>query len=396
MTLRFRKSIKLAPGIRWNISGSGTSWTIGPRGASVGIGKRGAFLNSGIPGTGLSSRSQLTGSSRSPAPRTTPQTNTVAMTCGMLDDGTLSFTDKTGAPVPEHVIETAKKQNRAAILDLIQRKCDEINEQIEGLATLHHETPDPKTPPMFVASTFPEAKPSAPSTTLPGFFDRIFPGRRQKIEDANRAGETHFRSALVNWESQKAQFDSQTAERKELLESLIYKESAAMERFLEENLGDIAWPRETVVAFEINDNGRSISLDVDLPEIEDMPNKFAAVPARGLKLSVKELGATKLQKLYAEHIHGVLFRLIGEVFAALPNAQEIRAAGYSQRRDPSTAQLRDDYLLSVHVLRSNWVKMDFAHLASLDVTEALNRFDLRREMSKSGIFKPITPHADSR
>lgn len=168
-----------------------------------------------------------------------------------------------------------------------------------------------------------------------------------------------------------------------------------MERFLEENLEDISWPRETVVAFDINDGGKSVALDVDLPEVEDMPNKLAAVPARGLKLSVKDLGTTKLQKLYAEHIHGVVFRLVGEVFAALPNAQEVTAAGYSQRRDPSTALLRDDYLLSVRVRRPEWSKMDFAHLASLDVTEALNQFDLRREMSKSGVLKPITPHADA-
>jgi hypothetical protein len=317
------------------------------------------------------------------------------MTCAILDDGTLSFTDKTGAPVPEHVIETAKKQNREAILDLIQRKCDEINEQIEALGRLHYDTPDPGTRPKFVASMFPEARPSAPIARVLGLFDRLLPGRRRMIEDANRAAETHFRNALEDWETEKAHFDRRISERKVLLESLIYKDNAAMERFLEENLEDIAWPRETVVAFDINDGGKSVALDVDLPEIEDMPNKLAAVPARGLKLSVKELGATRLQKLYAEHIHGVVFRLIGEVFAALPNAQEVTAAGYSQRRDPSTAQLRDDYLLSVRVLRPDWSKMDFAHLASLNVTEALDQFDLRREMSKSGILKPITPHADA-
>ena len=60
MALRFRKSIKLAPGLRMNLSGSGASWTLGPRGASVGIGQRGTYLNSGIPGTGLLQRSAKT------------------------------------------------------------------------------------------------------------------------------------------------------------------------------------------------------------------------------------------------------------------------------------------------------------------------------------------------
>lgn len=35
MGLRFRKSFKLAPGLRLNMSGSGFSWSVGPRGASI-------------------------------------------------------------------------------------------------------------------------------------------------------------------------------------------------------------------------------------------------------------------------------------------------------------------------------------------------------------------------
>jgi Protein of unknown function (DUF4236) len=392
MALRFRKSIKLAPGIRWNLSGTGSSWTIGPRGASVGIGKRGVYLNSGIPGTGISSRSRLSGPSQSNASRASTPATSVLMTCAILDDGTLSFTDRTGTPVPEHVVEAAKKQNREAILELIQRKCDEINEQTEALGKLHHDTPNPRTPPKYIAPAFSEPRPSAPAQWRLGLLDRVIPGRRGKIDEANRAADAHHRDTVATWETEKAKFDRRVAERKVFLESLIYKDITAMERFLEETLEEIVWPRETIVTFDVRGGGSSVALDVDLPEVEDMPNKLAAVPSRGLKLSVKELSATKVQKLYAEHIHGIVFRLVGEVFAALPTIQEVIAAGYSQRRDPATAQERDDYLLSVRASRPEWSKMDFAHLPSLDVTEALKRFDLQREMSKSGIFKPIVPH----
>ena len=65
MALRFRKSIKLAPGIRMNLSGSGASFSFGGRGASVTVGNRGPFLNTGIPGTGISSRQKLDGPSSS-------------------------------------------------------------------------------------------------------------------------------------------------------------------------------------------------------------------------------------------------------------------------------------------------------------------------------------------
>jgi len=57
MGWRFRKTIKLAPGLKINVGKTGiTSATIGKRGASINIGKKGTYANLGIPGTGLSYR----------------------------------------------------------------------------------------------------------------------------------------------------------------------------------------------------------------------------------------------------------------------------------------------------------------------------------------------------
>lgn len=54
MGFRFRRSIRLLPGVRLNVSGSGVSTTFGGRGASVTVGRRGVRANVGIPGTGIS------------------------------------------------------------------------------------------------------------------------------------------------------------------------------------------------------------------------------------------------------------------------------------------------------------------------------------------------------
>ncbi|RFP65899.1 DUF4236 domain-containing protein [Hymenobacter lapidiphilus] len=62
MAFRFRKSFKIMPGVKLNVSKSGFSTTVGGRGASVNIGKKGAYLNASIPGTGISSRSKIGGS----------------------------------------------------------------------------------------------------------------------------------------------------------------------------------------------------------------------------------------------------------------------------------------------------------------------------------------------
>lgn len=62
MGIRFRKSIKLAPGIKLNISKSGISTSIGKKGASVNVGSKGVYGNVGIPGTGVSFREKIVGS----------------------------------------------------------------------------------------------------------------------------------------------------------------------------------------------------------------------------------------------------------------------------------------------------------------------------------------------
>ena len=63
MSLRFRKRVKLLPGIYLNLGRNGISTTIGPRGANINIGKGGVYLNTGIPGTGISNREKLFGGS---------------------------------------------------------------------------------------------------------------------------------------------------------------------------------------------------------------------------------------------------------------------------------------------------------------------------------------------
>ncbi|MDV2116875.1 hypothetical protein [Alcaligenes faecalis] len=97
------------------------------------------------------------------------------------------------------------------------------------------------------------------------------------------------------------------------------------------------------------------------------------------------------RKRYMAHVHGVGFRIIGETFAALPVAQRITLSGFSQRHDPATGQLRDDYLYSVNVDRAQWSELNFQALEMIDVVEALAQFDLRRNMSRTGVFKAIEP-----
>lgn len=395
MGIRFRKSIKLAPGVRMNLSGSGISFGLGPRGASVSIGKRGAYLNTGLPGTGFHMRQKIGGSNRGNN-KSSPNLITMTVTVEVTDNGTIEFRDSESNTLPQHIVNAAKKQQGDVIQGLIRKKCEEINGQIEAIGEIHLYTPAPNIKPQYQFQEFLKPQPTSPIPKKAGFFDKLFGSRHEKIEKENEENERKFLREIAEWQEEKEKFIRSELQRKELIESDIYTDMEAMENFLEENLQSIIWPRETVVETEIYNNGLQVFIDVDLPEIEDMPNKKATTPQRGYKLSVKEMSFTQIQQLYMKHIHGIGFRIIGEIFSALPITQEVTLSAYSQRLNASTANIKNEYLYSVQVTRNLWSGINFNNLESLDITEALAQFNIIRNMTKNGSFKPIKPHVPIR
>ena len=165
MGLRFRKSFKLAPGVRLNVGSGGMSWSLGPRGASVSIGKRGTYFNASLPGTGLSARTRL---DRPAPPRQTrfaPETVTMSLSLQLGDDGVVRYLDPDGNPVSPAIITAARRQHGDTIRRLLERKCDDINADIAALGQLHWHTPVPRPPPPFTPDPF-EALPPAPPAPI--------------------------------------------------------------------------------------------------------------------------------------------------------------------------------------------------------------------------------------
>ena len=83
MAFRFRKSFKLLPGVRLNVSKSGLSTTVGPRGAKVNFAKDRTTATVGLPGTGLSHTSTV---SRGAVGQTTTHFVTNDLAFGSSDD----------------------------------------------------------------------------------------------------------------------------------------------------------------------------------------------------------------------------------------------------------------------------------------------------------------------
>jgi hypothetical protein len=65
MPFRFRKSMKVAPGIRVNLNKGGPSILVGPKGAGVTVGSKGTHASAGVPRIGLSYSGKV-GNTRAP------------------------------------------------------------------------------------------------------------------------------------------------------------------------------------------------------------------------------------------------------------------------------------------------------------------------------------------
>lgn len=393
MGLRFRRSFRVAPGLRINFSGSGASVSAGPRGASMNFGSRGAFLNSGIPGTGLYSRERI-GTPSAPLRREDdPRKVTITAKITVEDDGTVKFLDANDVPLSAEWVNRAKRQMGDKIRALIEDSCQKINARVEALGRIHVHTPGPDERIRYQPRTFAEFAPVEPPPKPYGILGRLFKAVKARIDAENESKHAAYKEALDKWTKAKAAFDDAERAQKERLEVRILTDIQVMEEVLEDALKAIEWPRETAISAEIRDEGRIVLLDVDLPEIEEMPKTTASVPGKGYKLSVKEMSAAKLQKLYMEHVHGIGFRIVGEAFAVLPSAQVVVLSAFSQRPNKATGAIADEYLYSVRVKRDDWAKINFANLPALDVVTALERYELRRDMSKTGAFQSIQPLA---
>ena len=78
-------------------------------------------------------------------------------------------------------------------------------------------------------------------------------------------------------------------------------------------------------------------------------------------------------------------------FACAPSVETVVLSGFTQITNAATGRVEDHYLYSVKVSRDAWGAIHFGNLEAVDPVEALAVFDLRRDMTKTGIFRAIEP-----
>lgn len=389
MAFRFGRSFKVAPGVRVNVGKKSGSLTVGPRGASVNVGSKGAHANVGIPGTGISGRKKIGGGGSGAG--TSAGGGSVGVKISLQDDGTVEFLDENDNPLPKALVSRLKKERGEELRAWLADRCEHWNQDIEEILNLHHGTPAPDPPKQFEREPFLGNRPEAPTPRQPGFLDKLWPGRIEKIEKENREKERRFKKDLAMWESLRGKHEAEEDAREVLFREAREGNPEVIGALLHATLEDVEWPRETLFDFRVEDEGTTLWLDVDLPEIEDLPDQTARPSKRGYRVLVKDKSAKQLREEYMTHVHAIGFRVLGETFHLLPNVKTVYLSGYSQRLDESTGHVGDEYLYSVRVDRSEWEHLNHSNVEAIDLPQCLEQFELRRKMTKTGIFKAVEP-----
>lgn len=403
MAFRFRRTVSIFPGIRVNLGKSGASLSAGMRGANLTLGRDGLFGNVGIPGTGLSYREKLKGMSSTSSDRDqvrfrSPELATLVGQISQIQidtqTGEITVHDDQGNDLGPAGLDIAKAYGREAIEEALVEQVTQHNRMLQELGAIHLETPGPDDFPACVNEEFQGPMPPKPELRKLDWLAYICPARRRALNASNERKNAQYQRNFLDWRQKEAEHERRNSERKLLYQRAREGDVSAMEAVLDDHFFDIDWPQSTEVSFEISADGKSLMLDVNLPEIEDFPSTELRIYRRGIGVSVKHLSQRALRKLYMAHVHGTGFRLIGEGFACAPTVNNIILSAFTQTTNSATGREEDKYLYSVKVNRQTWNTINFSGLDQVDPVQALSMFCLRRDMTKTGIFRGIEPWED--
>lgn len=160
------------------------------------------------------------------------------------------------------------------------------------------------------------------------------------------------------------------------------KAEEAIEAWLAEGEAPIEFAVQTEVLAEKG----AIMIDLDLPEIEDMPqNKLAELADGTIKIKKK----TKKEQTedYRTCVFGLGEYVASHVLGAVPQAKKVAVSAYTQRRSEKTGELLDVFIYSIVFERGAFTR-NYQEKNPYDFCQKLpGRF----YMLASGVMKEIVP-----
>ncbi|QUS60785.1 DUF4236 domain-containing protein [Synechocystis sp. PCC 7339] len=435
MGLRFRKSIKIAPGIRVNLSKSGASLSIGGKGSTVNISSRGVRTTYSIPGTGISY---------------VTQTSSGRKTSNISSNNRSAY---------QELIKQQKEQEKQRLSQQAQDSYELFKEQIELMANiLKNREKDPfdwesisasrgeyvqhtYVPPDFIE---PQKKFSKDTISqeirnknsrsyityflislglillfknylisvvvlILGLASYFFERNRlnnlsdqhlqsrllEEEESFNRSRQKIYESYIgkIDLEQKAHENDEQTKKkvwdqeekyRQRLRSAVAINNPEPLTELLEIELSNEDLPVPLVFDIEFISID-SVSIFMEIPELDVVPEENMFLTKTG-KLSTRKMAQKDRLKLYSDVCTGLTLRLVYETLRVIYCVNTVEVYGSTEQVNPANGHNETIISLYIKITRESFDKLD---LDSLDPTSAFMSLNGVFACNKKGVLLPL-------
>lgn len=219
----------------------------------------------------------------------------------------------------------------------------------------------------------------------------------KKTEFISCRTEELYNVDFTSWKSKRDQFyDDYLAN----LHGLLNGEQAFIDNAFSDTLSDNDLPMEYYVESMYDETTGIVRLDVDLPEIEDVPQQKIVITSTG-KQSIRSKGVKDLNDDYVQCICGLAIFLAEDIFNISPKIKNVEISGFTQRPDSKTSLITDQYVYVINFDRDTFNKINFENFSAIQIfsffkhhinatkTMVLKEIDLNNAYDKLQQYEPV-------
>ncbi|MGP4041937.1 DUF4236 domain-containing protein [Gracilibacillus sp. D59] len=342
MGMRFRKSFKVAPGVRMNVGKKGVSTSIGGKGLRVNTSSKGVSVGTSIPDTGISYNKRVVGGTRNKRPQRTNYER-----------------------IKQQQEREIAKENQ---LKQAQHEVEKHEAHIAMLTSVHGEVSDPINWAEVAKSPrpFDEDDEGPHVTELNKTIDNYQPTWRDKLFNRTEARIKKWEESLPEAKEKDLELISDWENELHLANKIQSFEISAMEEAIEK-----IYPFEDIIdlgssiTYELDSSGKSATVMLNVENKKAIPEKKLSLTKTG-KLSRRAMPKGQYFQLYQDYVCSCVLRIAREFYAITP-ISNIQINVY----DESTADGSEDFgcILSVKITREEIEKTNFNNIDCSDTVE---------------------------
>lgn len=211
-----------------------------------------------------------------------------------------------------------------------------------------------------------------------------------------------FDKLYKDWEEEKEIFEASEANLEKMKNEDFQKEYDIKktylngylnggEEFIEKEmdliLKSIELPVDFSIDYEYDTTKNILKIDLDLPEIEDLPTEKINILGSG-SISIKQKNQKELRYDYATCVIGIAFFFSSVFFNISRNITKILISGYTQRLNKKNGLIEDNYIYSI-CFDKNILK--FINIKNIDPVQAIENFEHTINITANYEMRSIKP-----